>query len=233
MLFSRSDSYRRGVDKTKRKAVLGVIIILFTCFLIWFWMNVAQQSLTYTSVLVFNEDVKAYENVDTAKIVSIRIPKENVVEGLISSEKYLKNKEALVDIPKGMPLVKSFFTDAASEIEDNQFIFAIPEGWVYSAPQTLRRGDEIFLYEIPSEETLLEQGFSLLDFAGTPSGKILKTKVLYVKDAANREVTDVGLNPRYDGSATVSNIEIAVTEKEYQMLYNSFVSGNQFIILYN
>lgn len=232
MQLFKKNAFRKGTDKIRRRTFIGILTIILGCAAIYFWVNFAERELTYDTVLVLNKPLSVNEIVTGDMLSELKVPKENVVKGSLKTSSGIVGKEAKIEIPAGMQLTNAFFTDSKTTLDKNQSVLYVPESWIFSCPQTIRRGDKVCFYSIPNEEIREESGNGAT-LVLEDTEKVLEATVLYVKDTANREVTDVEKNqPRFSGSSVVSQIEIAVTEAQYKTLYNSFATGHQFIIMY-
>lgn len=126
----------------------------------------------------------------------------------------------------------------------DRFVFKIPSSWIYAVPSSIRRGDDILLYEVDARidqsisQSVVNNGEDLPTYQGRPdidvgSGKpVLEATVIYVKDSSNREVVDVAGRERLDGSSQVSSIEIVSTSDDVAKLEQKVIEGKKFILVY-
>ena len=96
--------------------------------------------------------------------------------------------------------------------DTGQYILSIPDQWLMSYPQTLRRGDEVSFY---------------------CGGKLVTSAlVAYARDSSNQEVMS-GDDARLEASASVSLVEVVVTEAQAVMLGKLADQGERFVLLYS
>ncbi len=170
--------------------------------------------MTYEEILVFSNDV-AKGTVITADMIKtkrVEDPDENAMrtkdwEGIVGLE-------AIQYVPKGTALYEEFFQDQAFSVGDEkgQYILSIPNEWLKSYPQTLRRGDKVYFY---------------------CDGEIVTwASVAYAKDSSNQEVNDLD-DERLNATATVSLVEIIVDEEKALSLGRLADEGKRFVLLYS
>ena len=220
----------RKVHKERLKGVLAVLLIAATFACGYYWENYGRQQFTYTDIIVFKEPVAANTEVKRNMLGIMKVENTTLIEDAVTNPESIIGKETANYIPCRLPLTKKFFTEAGLSTGSGKYNFKIPEQWIYSFPQTLRRGDKIYIYAIPSEEkydTYAEGGQAL----AAQDRPLFQTKVAYVKDSANREVLNVA-NNRYDGTSTAAQIEIIITEELYNVLCKAHEAGYSFNILY-
>ena len=165
---------------------------------------------------------------------TLKVDKTTVIAEAIINPNDIVGKESLTYIPKGLQLSAKFFEDPDMATGSGEYVFSLPDAWVYAYPQSLRRGDTVYLYPIKAKANevdpyLLAEGPVVTE---VPKEPIITTKVVYVKDSSNREVTDVK-EARLDGTAVVGRVEIVVNDNEYRKLQQSYNEGNSLLILYN
>ncbi|MDD4566037.1 MAG: SAF domain-containing protein [Eubacteriales bacterium] len=221
-------------NRAKRKGLIGILLIILTIAGIYTWENYGRQELTYTDVIVFKEDIGDRKIVTRDMLGLLKLERKTLPEGVITEPGKIIGKETLTFLPSKIPLSEKFFADPELTSGNGKYVFKIPEKWVYSFPQTLRRGDEIYIYLIrdtESQSAIGNESRPEPDQTYDITKPILEAKVVYVKDNANREVVNTG-NNRYDGSATLAQIEIIVTQESYNLLRDSYINGYQFNLMY-
>jgi hypothetical protein len=157
----------------------------------------------------------------------------------------LKGMAAMQFIPKNAQIDIKFFSKAGMVVTDDKVIFKIPSSWIYAVPSSIRRGDDIQLFEIDSNieknlnTVIAKSQDGLATFPDSTEIKlgsdkpVLCSTVLYVKDSTNREVVDADQRQRMDGSSQVSSLEIVCTREEIKALEQKVSEGMKFIIVYN
>lgn len=217
-------------NRAKRKGLIGILLIVLTAGGIYAWESFGRQELTYTDIIVFKEDIGERTVVTRDMLGRLKLESSTLPVGVITDPELVIGKETKTFLPSIMPLSEKFFSDPELTAGGDRYVFKIPEQWVYSFPQTLRRGDEIYLYPFrdPEDPPTGESGPVQTYDTGKP---ILSARVGFVKDNANREVVNTGDN-RYDGSATLAQIEIIATEDSYNQLREAYESGYRFNLMY-
>ena len=140
---------------------------------------------------------------------------ENAAEGTLKSQDAdnLIGLETAQFVAAGTELHIEYFQESKFAVgeEEGKFILSIPEQWLKSCPQTLRRGDRAFFY---------------------CGGEIVTDAVVaYVRDGTNQEVY-YNDEERLTSSAAVSLIEVVVTAEQAAALGNLADKGNKFVIMY-
>lgn len=226
--------------KTRTKNLIGIGLILFAIAGIFFWENYGRAQFLYTDVIVFKEEVQANKIVDIKMLGKIKADNSSLVQGVITNVDDIVGKQTLTIIPQGLQLSPKFFGQPQMSTGDGKYVFAVPDEWIYSCPQTVRRGDQVYFYPVPGKKS--EDGGSY-DQSGayitpdapvsveTTSSAIVSTSVAYVKDSANREIVDV-VPVRLDGTAAVAKLEVIVDDTQYKQLKDSYENGFQFVVMY-
>lgn len=152
------------------------------------------------------------------------------IDGIITDVDQILGLETKNFIPKNTILVEQYFEEGRLNLKENEFVFRIPEEWIYSHPQTIRRLDKIYLYPI---NTTKKDSSGFQANQKMPEGNpVIESVVLFAKDSSNREVLDTDKNDRYNGSSSISNIEIKVTTEDVKLLESYINNGYKFIIYY-
>lgn len=220
----------------KIKGILGMVFIILAIAGIFLWETYGREALTYTEIVVFNQDVQANQKVSPDLLATMKVPTSQLISRVVLNSEEILGKETTCYLPRGLQLSEKFFQDEEMTTGNGRYVFAVPTEWLYFYPQTLRRGDSVFFYAVPaSDGECFESANSTAAAVSTlPDDRntaILKTRVAYVKDNTNREVIDVTPD-RLDGSAAVSKIEVYINDEQYQLLKSNYEAGYQFVILY-
>lgn len=223
-------------QRVKIKGILGMAFIILAIAGIFLWETYGREALTYTEVVVFRQDAQANQAVSLDLLATMKVPSSQLISDAVLYPEEILGKESTCYLPKGLQLSKKFFQDEEMTTGNGRYVFAVPTEWLYFYPQTLRRGDRIFFYAVPTYDGEYLRTPNLAATTGAIISDnidttILSTRVAYVKDSTNREVIDV-TPERLDGSAAVSKIEVYINDEQYQHLKNNYEAGYQFIILY-
>ncbi|MGN0711690.1 MAG: hypothetical protein ACI4LO_08005 [Anaerovoracaceae bacterium] len=226
----------RKVHKERLIGACGIVLIILSMLLFISWEKYGREALTYDSVIVFKQDVQKGTIVTKKQLGIMRIEKNSMIEGAIQDPELIIGKRTNSFIPRAAQLCAEYFTNPELVTGEGKNVFSIPMDWIYAFPQTLRRGDRVHFYTVYGE--LLEESYYEIEYEqlenliSSGSDKpIVSVNVAYVKDSGNREVVDVTAD-RMDASAVITDIEVVISESDYQELKNAAESGMQFVIMY-
>jgi len=220
----------RKVHKERLIGASGIVLILFTVLFFFGWESIGREAFTYDSVIVFKQDVQKGTIIDKNMLGVIKIEKSSLIKGVIQKPDLILGKRSNTFIPRGLQLCQEFFSDSELVTGEGNNILSIPMEWIYSYPQTIRRGDLVYFYGI--DKAMRENNADGMESIAAGSDKpLISAKIAYVKDSSNREVIDVTPD-RMDGSAAVSNIEIVISEEKYEILKSTVEAGQIFVMMY-
>jgi len=227
---------RRKVKSGAVFSILGIILMLSTLAMIYFWETKGRERFLCTEVVVLNQSIEADIAIELGMIDLIKINPDNLMEGAVVKKDEVIGKYSAHFIPKYSQLSLAYFknesTDAAKE---DQYIFTVPADWIITFPNSLRRGDTIYFYpvKVAGESGESSTSFSSLsNIKVTKESELVRSEVAYLKDSGNREVINTEGEERYDASANISSIEIITGYEDMSYLENLAESGWKFIILY-
>lgn len=193
------------------KSLTGIVLILIALMGIIFWEGIGREIIMYDDVLVLTQEV------DENTIITKEMLGKKKVAAASKGALTLENVDAVIDkaavqyIPKGTEIFPQYFEDSKLLVKENEYVLSIPNDWLESYPQTLRRGDTAYFY--------------------TYGKKITSAVVAYAKDGTNQEVTSD--EERLAGSSTISLVEVIVNEEQADLLSKAASAENKFVILYN
>lgn len=226
----------RKVHKERLIGACGIVLIILSMLLFICWEKYGREALTYDSVIVFKQDVQKGTIVTKKQLGIMRIEKNSMIEGAIQDPELIIGKRTNSFIPRAAQLCAEYFTNPELVTGEGKNVFSIPMDWIYAFPQTLRRGDRVHFYTVYGD--LLEESYYEIEYeqlekliSGGSDKPIVSVNVAYVKDSGNREVVDVTAD-RMDASAVITDIEVVISESDYQKLKNAAESGMQFVIMY-
>ncbi|MFV0518358.1 MAG: SAF domain-containing protein [Aminipila sp.] len=222
----------RKVHKERLIGATGILLIILATTIFFGWENFGREAFTYEAVIVFKDDIQKGTIIDKSQLAQLNVEKSSLIKNAITDPDKIIGKRSNTFIPRGGQLCKEFFSDPELVTGDGNNILSIPMEWIYSYPQTLRRGDLVHFYAI--EKSLTENseyGDVAVGIEVGSESPLISAKIAYVKDSSNREVIDVTAN-RMDGSAAVSGIEIVISEDKYKELKSAVEMGQIFIVMY-
>lgn len=232
---------------------IGVIIIVTMLIFSGFWEVYGREKLLYKKVVVFRSNQLRGAVVTDEMLDIVSKPANDVFKAAITTKEQILGKGVNHFVPAEATLHPSFFDDARLIGDKNSIVFKVPNDWILSVPDSIRRGDASIFYEVDISalknnatlnSTILNgsTGSSQLNTVTQDQvssiksvlGKdVLKTVIDYVKDTNNKEVINASNRDRYDGTSKISSIEILCTQDDVKSLEASYKSGHKFILLYS
>lgn len=197
----------------KQKAA-GILLIVISLGALGFWEFWGRENLAYEQILVLRQNIP--ENTEIVRslleVKRVENPGEKVL--LEKDAATLIGMESSQFIPAGTPLHREFFQDPslATGGSTGQYILSIPDEWLISFPQTLRRGDEVGFYYGEKQ--------------------VISARVAHVRDSSNQEVVSAD-DARLQATAPASQLEVVVTEAEAVKLAAMAEKGKRFMVLYS
>ncbi|MDD6815726.1 MAG: hypothetical protein PUE84_04695 [Firmicutes bacterium] len=197
-----------------KKRIAGLILIVASLGCLGFWEFWGREHLSYEKVLVFRQDTARNTAVEESmlEVVFMEEPPDGALRAEDASS--LMNLETVQYVPAGTPLFSEFFQDPRLSVggTSGQYVLSIPNQWLLSYPQTLRRGDTVRFY---CEEEI-----------------VLSAVVAYARDSSNQEVVSAD-DDRLKASAPVSLVEVIVDEEKALKLGKLGEEGKKFVLLYS
>lgn len=238
--------------------ILGFFLIFACGSLIWWWEMDGQERYFYQNVIVLSEDAKRGQIINESMISVLKVESTKKIANAITNKSDIVNMAAKHYIPKLTQLDPQYFDKKELVTVGNQMIVKIPNEWLYSVPNTIRKNDTVHFYEVSKDILNLDKNKTQIDankntFAdgrkedasislymkedeqklmGSIKSPILKSVVAFVKDSANREVVTTSTVDRIDGSSAIKDIEVVITPDELQLLELSVSKGNKFVLMY-
>ena len=229
--------------RARLKGILGFALIILAVASIFLWESIGRETLLYKQVLVMAQDVAPHQIVKSDMLGIMKVPRDTMIKDAVLDPNEILGKETASFIPMGLQLSPKLFQDPEMSAGRGKYILAVPSEWIYSYPQTIRRGDEIYFYPFAEDKEsvyyaedgnagCLSAPAAINRSEGeTKNTALISTKVAYVKDSSNCEVVDIKAE-RMDGSSPVSKIEVVITDEQYQKLKSAYEAGYQFVIMY-
>lgn len=194
------------------KSLTGIILIIVTLLGIVAWELWGREELLYDEVLVFSANVEANDVIRADMLAVKKINNANDKALKAEDAQKVVGKAATQYIPRNTEIFDVYFDESNLVVGEDEYVLSIPNDWLQSYPQTLRRGDTAYFYA---------------------DGKMItKATVAYAKDGANQEVTSRD-EERLAGSSTISLVEVIVTNAQADMLSKLAERNTKFVILYN
>lgn len=230
----------------KHKRALGMLLLILAVAFFVFWEFVGRNELLYSNVIVLKNGVMKGTKITYDMLQYTKIDSQTLIKDCITNPDDIMGLEAKHYIPAGTQLVPNYFDISSLVLKDDEKIMRLPDGWVHSFPETLRRKDEVYIYAVESvknsvdnnvfnsdnsQETNVNEVNSNIKASEQEKIYLMTTTVAYVKDSSNKEVDSLD-DDRLVGSSAISNIELVITEKQFEMLRTYAQDGYTFILMY-
>jgi hypothetical protein len=230
---------RRRIKSGTVFSTIGILLMLATVAMIYFWETSGREKYLYKEVLVLNQNVEENTQIAPEMLEIAKINPDDFIEGAVVEKEVVAGKYSAQFIAKNSQISPAYLKDSAEEvIKEDFYIFSIPPDWIITFPNSLRRGDIIYFYPVKTDIEEEAQGKTINNIDNLKKlekSNLPESEVAYLKDSGNREVVDTddsATKPRYDGSANISNIEIITNYEDVSKLQDLAESGYKFIILY-
>ena len=219
----------------KHKRLFGVILLILALGFFIFWELKGRAEFLKSNVVVLNNDVIKGTEITADMLEYIKIDSQNIIENSITRYNDIIGLEAKHFIPAGSQLVPNYFDVSSLVLKDDEKIMSLPNGWIHSYPETLRRKDKVYIYAVEPSNNESNDNSIKIDNSTKKTEQeriyIFTTTVAYVKDNSNKEVNSLD-DDRLVGSSTISNIEIVITEEQFEMLKTYTKDGYTFVLMY-
>lgn len=166
------------------------------------------------------------ENLVVRPIDTLAVPK-----GYFTSVNQLVGKTLANDVTGGVILVSSFVNDGLLSLKEGEAICPIPKNSIFAVNGSLRSGDIVDIYVVPSNENQTEEDVISYDQTGQPviigktkskTKKILESvPVVYARSDDNNDVLDSengNVNRRTTSTGNISNLEVKVTDDDMKLI---------------
>ncbi|MBN2072723.1 MAG: SAF domain-containing protein [Actinobacteria bacterium] len=233
----------RRFKLSKLFSVLGIIFILLALASMYYWETKGRKHFLYSEVVVLNQSVEEGDIITSEMLKIINVDRQSVMEGAITGKDEASGKKAGHFIPGYSQLSSVYFLDEEKVLNQNEYIFTVPENWIITIPNSLRRGDAIYFYPVkihdekndeegPTQSAQYGSKINLSDHEIKSESSILESRVAYLKDSGNREIVTISSEDRYDASSKIATLEIIATLEDVSYLQDLADNDYKFIILY-
>ncbi|MFD1674153.1 flagella basal body P-ring formation protein FlgA [Alicyclobacillus fodiniaquatilis] len=196
---------------------------------VWF----ATKTLTPNAMIQASELTHGY------------MDKDHIPEGSVLDENQIVGKRASVTIPEnGIITNSNLETDSLALTKGTQD-FQVSSDWIASIEDTLRRGDHVDIYLLPSDQETMTTGSNGAGHktaainAAMQSPPYLKNiPVEWVHNDSNQEVVNNSaqgtgdLGSPENGTAVPSKLELKLTNNQVSELVTAIKAQNKLIISY-
>ncbi|GLO68278.1 MULTISPECIES: SAF domain-containing protein [Oceanobacillus] len=217
------------------------IIIIIAGFAIVIGFDTVKGKINQTEVVVANTQISFKDEIKEEHLVVESVPTDQVLEQSFTPEEaeQIIGSYAAIDIPKGqqihITLLDSF--DLIPNKADGEFIAAIPEEWLFTVPQSLRKSYLADFYIIPTDEKKMVESMSSGEqeqFITNDRIPILQNiRISSVKNSSNSEVETVVTEENTESTTgTISNMEIIANDDILNVLRAATGQGYQLYVVY-
>lgn len=194
--------------KTMRP-LLGITLIVLAILAMVWWERSDREQLVMESIMVAKENIKQGTVVREKDFLEIKNIPQSTIPGAITPQTFYKinGHVANQNILKLAQVVPSMFTRRDKVLLEDRSIFAVKDSWIDSRSSSLRKGDEIDIYDNKGQF-----------FLGT-------FDVAYVKDADEQEVVGTEENfsqeilERDFSSSVIAHVEIITSLDTYRQMW--------------
>ncbi|WP_157213484.1 SAF domain-containing protein [Paenibacillus senegalensis] len=131
--------------------VIGILLLTALGAMIVWWETDGRNRYMYESVLVLREDIRRGEVVHEEMLLSLRMDKHLILSDAITEPGTVIGKEAKHYVPAGTQLHPRYFEHPGLVTGEDMFIVKVPQEWLYSVPDTLRRKDQVVFFEVTKD----------------------------------------------------------------------------------
>ena len=232
---------KKRINTSLILSFVGIFIVLIISLLVFFWESFGRYKVLYTSVITLKQDVNKGTVITKDMLQTVSFEKNKLIKNPIVNSADIVGKVSKHYIPQNSPLSKLYFDNVNLVTDKNSFITKIPNDWILSVPNTIRRGDKAAIYlskdntaSITNNSTLNTYTQDQLNSVKSNLGsKLIETTVAYAKDSNNKEVQDQSNQDRLNGSSKIDSVEVILTADELTMMQQYALAGNKFIIVYS
>lgn len=191
------------------RTLLGILLIILSILSLLWWENMGREELLMESVMVAINNIEKGNVINEKNFIEIKNITESTIPGAITPQNFNKINGLVAKqyIPKLAQVTTSMFTEKNKILLDGYSIFPIKNKWIDSRSSSLRKGDEIDIYDEKGEV-----------YVGT-------FKTAYVKDSNEQEVVGTEENhseemlQRNFSSSMIAHVEIITSIVEYKKIW--------------
>ena len=196
-----------------KKKIAGILMIVLSIGALGFWELWGRENISYRTAAVLKDTCEAHTIITEDMLKPKKV--ETLSKGAIPWKKAgdIVGLETRQYVAGDQELHPEYFGEPELRIgkQFNKYVLSIPETWLMSVPESIKRGDKAFFY----------LGKKL----------ICETSVIHVKDSYSQEVTYSDMD-RFCPSGRVSEIEVIVSAGQMKKLDLLASKGNRFTLIY-
>lgn len=143
--------------KNRLKGIIALMIMIIAMIGMYLYLTLGQEAFTTKSVVVATNDINKGTVIGYEHFTEKRVREDDLLAGglddsQISSVIGLASTQF---IPANSQVLSRYFADPGIVVTGENFVYKIPSDWIYAVPSSIRRTDELLIYEIDSR---IDQG---------------------------------------------------------------------------
>lgn len=202
--------------------------------------NYLSPILHDKTVLVASKTLQTNQVLDATDFKSVMVPTSLLEPGVVTSASQVSGMMSAQVITANQQITQNDLEANTLTPKANQEITPISPNWIYSVPDSLRRGDTVDIYVYPKPQLGQTMQPSQLTKNATKGPLLKNVTVEYVHNNNNQEVTNAPgpvdnggpLSLRENGTANPDLLELLLTPSQIVTLQNLSIT-NQFIFTYS
>lgn len=146
--------------KNRLKGIIALGIMIFSLILMYVYLTFGQEAFSTKSVLVTTCDIEQGTIISNEHITEKRIRNEDIITGSLETLQ-LSEIIGLASthfIPGNSQILNRYFAKPGVVVTGEKFVYKIPNNWIYAVPSSIRRNDEVLIYEVDAK---IDQGVEL------------------------------------------------------------------------
>ena len=196
-----------------KKRIAGILIIVLSIGALGFWELWGRENISYYKIAVLRDSAEPGTEITEDMLRPKKVESAN--KGAVTWDKAgeLIGLETGQYVQGDLELHMEYFREPEfrAGTKYDRYVLMIPDTWLMSYPESIRRGDRAFFY----------LGEKL----------ICDALVVHVKDSYGQEITYLDLK-RYYATGTIKTIEIIVSSAQMEKLNRLADKGNRFTLIY-
>lgn len=146
--------------KNRLKGIIALAILIISMVFMYLYLTFGQEALLTKSVLVSIVDIEQGTIISHEYFTEKKVYDDDLISGSIGAGQ-LSSIIGLAStqfIPANSQILGRYFEKPGIVVTGDKFVYKIPNNWIYAVPSSIRRSDEILIYEINSK---IDQGINL------------------------------------------------------------------------
>lgn len=130
------------------KKFIGVFLIFISIILLFVWEKWGKEQLSVDSILTLQENLPRGTIIEENMLTATKVDTRQGDCLKPDDMKKIIGKETVCFVHKGVPLFNEYFLkeSLSPSKEGGESILSLSTHWIDSVPETLKKGDDIYLY---------------------------------------------------------------------------------------